>query len=143
VPRAAAATCGAALVRAGAGRAAVDGWAAGVGRTVGVGRTDELALEWTATGRIVVEVAAGATVVRAAVVGVDVDVVGRSVRVGSGAKVTCADGATGMLKAAAGSVRGADALFMCRATTAPPATAADAARPPTTRPTVMGSVCQM
>ena len=141
MPRAAAATCGAALVRAGAGRAAVDGWAAGVGRTVGVGRTDELALEWTATGRIVVEVAAGATVVRAAVVGVDV--VGRAVRVGSGAKVTCADGATGMLKAAAGSVRGADALFMCRATTAPPATAADAASPPITRPTVTGPVCQM
>jgi hypothetical protein len=64
--------------------------------------------------------------------------------VGSGANVTRAAGATGMLNAAAGSAWEAPgSRFMCRATTAPPATAAEAARPPITRPNVMGPVCQM
>jgi len=109
----------------------------------GTGRAGVLvgAIEWTAVERFAVDAtAAGALVLIDDATGAGV---GRAVRVGSGAKVMWTDDATGMLKAAAGSAReppGSRVMFS--ATMAHPATAAEAASPPTTRP-IMGPVCQM
>jgi len=128
---------GTALVRTTTGRVEVDGRGAGrAGVLVG-------ALEWTTAERFAVDVATPAgELVLADEDGTEAGV-GRAVRVGSGAKVTWAADGTGMLKAATGSAREAPgSCVMFRATTAHPATAAEAASPPTTRP-IMGPVCQM